>query len=104
MKKEIPTSFRKDGFDISLLERQGDVALYVKTRGLYKGYEVMIVRTHNKDYEPFNIKAGDEYLPCTNDWGTFGFTYADEAGARKKIKELLDKNEERATVSSSHER
>lgn len=44
MKKEIPTNFRKDGFDISLLERQGDVALYVKTRGLYKGYEVMIVR------------------------------------------------------------
>lgn len=104
MKKKIPTNFRKDGFDISLLERQGDVALYVKTRGIYRGYEVMVIRTHNKDYEPFNINAGDEYLPCTNDWGTFGFTYADEAGARKKMKELLDKNEERATVSSSHER
>lgn len=104
MKKEIPTNFRKDGFDISLLERQGAVALYVKTRGLYKGYEVMIVRTHNKDYEPFGIKAGDEYLPCTNDWGTFGFTYADEGSAKKKMKELLDKNGEHVTVSPSHER
>jgi hypothetical protein len=46
--KEIPTTFRKHGFDFNLLLREADIALFRKTKpGLkFESFEVVIIQRH----------------------------------------------------------
>jgi hypothetical protein len=90
--KEIPSRFRKNGFDFKLLMREGDIGLLRKTKvGLkYESFEVVIIQRH----ETFIIKGklipAAEHLPSSEQWGVKGWTYSDRMSAERKFDELRD--------------
>lgn len=59
-------------------------------------YEVVVVQRHEA-YEIGGTKVeAAETMPSTSQWGRFGFTYRDEASAKKRFDELLKREEARA--------
>lgn len=89
--RTIKQTFRKGGFDYSLLKRKGSIVMYSQTVGNYLAFEVMRVHTETVDKRFHN--AGDEYLPSTNEWGTRGWTYTNREDADRKFIELVEKYE-----------
>ena len=90
--KEIPTTFRKSGFDFRLLMREGDVALFRKTkRGpKFESFEVVIIQRHERFTVGGNQIEASEHLPYSEEWGVKGWTYSDRLSAEHKICELRD--------------
>ena len=72
----IPNTFRKNGYDYTLLERQGMIAVYEQHRDERTfAYEVVKIR-----HRPARMIVGmkleaSERLPSDEDWGTLGKTY-----------------------------
>lgn len=82
--KSIPTTFRRDGFDLVQIVRLGDCAIYRKFRGRHVGFEVIrISQHHGKTIEP------SEMYPSSKKWGVDGFTVPDYATALEKLAELV---------------
>lgn len=87
--RTIPTTYNKDGFNHLLLHRDGDVAIYEQRKGEFVRYEVVIIRKYTRDNDFRKVEAGDEYLPCTNDWGRYGWTYITLEEAREKMSKII---------------
>jgi hypothetical protein len=89
--KPIPERFTQDGFYLRQLDRDGPVALYLKTKGeRNRSYEVVIVKQ-----EPENVMFGrlvpaHERYPGNEQWGQYGFTLTSEATAREKFAMLVN--------------
>lgn len=91
--KKIPDEYIRKPFTCTLIRREKHVALYSQTHpeGKTKRYEVVVVRTRTKDNDFTGTKAGDEYLPSPEEWGTYGWTYTSIEDAEERVKELLSR-------------
>ena len=70
----LAAAFRKEGFDFKQIDRQGDVALFSKTKGRVESFEVVIVQKH-KEYEiAGNIIPAHEAMPSSEQWGAAGWS------------------------------
>lgn len=88
----IPTIFHRNGFTHRLVKREGNVAIYSLTRFGRMSYEVVKIRTFNTDQPFIKRKAGDEYLPSTSEWGTYGFTFNSLQDAERQFTALSNLN------------
>jgi hypothetical protein len=85
-----PTVFGHSYFTLTQLKRVGNVAIYKQTKGKQSpAFEVVVFR----EYEAFHafgkdFPAGERY-PCSEDWGTYGFTYITLKDAERKFRALL---------------
>jgi hypothetical protein len=95
--KKIPTTYNKDGFNHELLEREGNVAIYEQRKSTHSSgyYEVVVIRKRKADNDFAGTKAGDEYLPCTNEWGIYGWTYLTLEKAREKMSKIILEKEKK---------
>jgi hypothetical protein len=89
---EIPVG---KGYTGKIIKRTGDWLLVAKTmkRCKHVGYEALYVRKYAKDrHFPQGVimPAGSEYLPSSEDFGTYGFAFQsdNEDYARKRFNEL----------------
>jgi hypothetical protein len=76
-----------------VLARTGDWILIEKRKPTFKTvqFEAMFIRRLAKDrIFPNGIVylAGSEFLPCDEEWGTFGFSFPNEDTARQRFSEL----------------
>ena len=89
--KKLPAVFRSGGFDFKLLARDGDIALFRKTkpRLRFESLEVVIIQRHETfEIEGKLIPAG-EHLPSSEQWGIKGWTYSDRLSADRKFNQLI---------------
>lgn len=95
--RDIPIQYNKDGFTHTLHSKCGKVAIYEQRKTFndstpdFVRYEVVILRQYTRDIELSNTKAGDWYLPTTNEWGRYGWTYVTLEQAQEKAKEMTKK-------------
>ena len=92
----LPERFRKGGFDFQLVERRGDLALFVITKPnwTHPSYEVVIVRKHPARKITGRDSRVREYgdreaMPKSEDWGIYGWTYSDLERAKARFKQLV---------------
>lgn len=94
--KTIPANYTKNGFSYQLLERTPEAAIYEQRHeDKLVAYEVVKVRCRSGrqsivNGRPVVFEAG-EYLPSTEEWGRFGWTYAGkgaETPARARYDQL----------------
>jgi hypothetical protein len=92
----LPESFKHGGFNFTLLNRDGRVALFAKSKpGMSVRYEVVLVESRpaelvgGKDYPP------REAMPKTSSWGRLGWSYGrnEKDRAEMKFLELIEKAE-----------
>ena len=82
--KRLPTKFRSGGWDFKVLARRGRVALLSKTKpNLSRDlYEVVIIQERKAHVWPNGIESvAHEAMPCSEDWGVYGWTPFDEERA-----------------------
>lgn len=91
--KKIPQEYSRTGFEYKLVERDGDFAIYSVRKNFYTSYELVKVRRYKEDNDFVKVKAGDEYLPGTSEWGSYGWTLPTLAACHSKIKTLKEKYE-----------
>src|SRR5262245_36209737 len=76
--KSLPDNFRSDGFDFSVLNREGNVALLAKSKpGGVTSYEVVVIQ-----HRPAEVICGQPYpareaMPRSEEWGVAGWSYCD---------------------------
>ena len=91
MMKTLPSNFTRDGFLFRQLAREGDVALFEKSKPGHSrpGYEVVIVQRH----PPQTIHGRDyperESMPASESWGVLGWSYSDLNPAKTKFDALV---------------
>jgi hypothetical protein len=95
----LPHTFRHAQFDFTLIKRQGDVALYFKTKPGWKSpplYEVFIVQKIPEQTVFGKIVLAHEKPPTISEWGRLGwsFTHGDLAGAEKRFLEITQRIEQ----------
>lgn len=90
--KKIPDQFTRNPFTCRLIFREAGVAIYELTHkgsGKVNNYEVVIIRQHKADNDFIKVKAGDEYLPSTSEWGQYGWTFPTLELANYQAKKLI---------------
>jgi hypothetical protein len=84
----LPPIFRANGFDFTLIKRNGDVALLSKCKPGHRltHYEVVIVQ-HRKAVTFPNGKTtpAHEAMPSAEDWGTLGWSPYDLKAAHARF-------------------
>ena len=85
--KTLPETFRSGGFEHTLERREGDVAVYRRQRiGLEDvHYEVVRIKSHNGFTIAGKTFPPAETYPTSEEWGTRGWTFNDEAKAKAKF-------------------
>lgn len=91
----IPDTYAKNGYHYRLVKRTDRGAIYSQStvpnlplNGKACAYEVVRVRVRTeRQFGAVTINAG-EYLPSTNDWGRYGWTFPDLEGAEAKLAEI----------------
>jgi hypothetical protein len=89
--KPLPEQFSFDGCQLRQLARDGDVVLLERTkRGIcLSTYEVAIVQHHAAVVIHGRAYSERESMPPSASWGSYGWSYAELASARKKFNELV---------------
>jgi hypothetical protein len=88
--KEIPPAFRQNGFEFKLLQREGNIGLFRKTKPKlsFESFEVVIIQRHDTfTIQGKQVGAG-EHLPSSEQWGVKGWTYSDRVSAGRKFDQL----------------
>ena len=90
----LPCGLRHDGFDLRQVERIGRVAIYEKTKGTYKGWEIILIRKRPGRQLPGgkHIPAREQY-PSSAEWGIRGWTAMSLANAKKQFNKLVQRYE-----------
>ena len=90
----LPCGLRHDGFDLRQVERIGRVAIYEKTKGPYKGWEIILIRKRPGRQLPGgkHIAAREQY-PSSAEWGIRGWTAMSLANAKKQLNKLVRRHE-----------
>jgi hypothetical protein len=83
--KILPTTFRSDGFDFELVKRDGDIALFRKTKpGFgFESFEVALIQRHDTLEIKGKLIPAGEHLPRSEQWGIKGWTYSDRLSAER---------------------
>ena len=85
---------RHDGFDLRQVERIGRVAIYEKTKGTYKGWEIILIRKRPGRQLPGgkHIPAREQY-PSSAEWGIRGWTAVSLVSAKRQFNKLVQRYE-----------
>lgn len=87
----IPERFTHDGFDLRQLDRDGPVALYLKTKGeRNRSYEVVIVKQEPEKVMFGRVVPAHERYPGSEEWGATAWTLTIEPKAREKFAMLVN--------------
>lgn len=88
--KTLPLTFTESGWSYTQLARKGRVAIYrkVKQGGLAESFEVIRIQSHNGyKIAGKDIPASETY-PCSNSWGTNGWSCITREAADAKFQQL----------------
>jgi len=93
--KILEDNFNSKGFNLSLVKREGDVAIYKKTledcESGESNFEVIAIKRHN-GYEIAGIKMPPaEMYPSNTQWGDWAYTCTSREDADKRFVQLTDK-------------
>ena len=93
--KILEDNFSSKGFNLSLVKREGDVAIYKKTLENSEtdahDFEVIAIKRHN-GYEIAGIKMPPaEMYPSNTQWGDWAYTCTSREDADKRFIQLKDK-------------
>ena len=90
----LPCGLRHDGFDLRQVERIGRVAIYEKTKGTYKGWEIILIRKRPGRQLPGgkHIPAREQY-PSSAEWGIRGWTAMSLVSAERQFNKLVQRYE-----------
>jgi len=88
--KPLADNFTHDGFVFSQLAREGDVALFEKSKPGHSrlGYEVVIVQRHPAQTIHGRGYPEREAMPPSESWGVLGWSYSDLDSAQTKLRQL----------------
>ena len=90
----LPCGSRHDGFDLRQVERIGRVAIYEKTKGTYKGWEIILIRKRPSRQLPGGKHLpAREYYPSSADWGIRGWTAMSLVSAKRQFDKLVRRYE-----------
>ncbi len=94
--RPIPQTFKANGFTFRLLQREGDVALFEKTRPSlsHVGFEVVIIQKLKARIIYGRAVPGHEAMPSPSAWGRLGWTPHNSADAWRRFRELAEKRRE----------
>jgi hypothetical protein len=87
----LATTFRADGFDFEQVDRDGDVATYLKTKQGHESqcFEVVLVQKYKEHTWPNgNTTPAHEAMPSSETWGTKGWTYPEREQAKVRFDAL----------------
>ena len=88
MIKPIETEFNRYGFSFKMMKREGDKAIFRKSKLNIVSYEVVILRRHN-GYEINGMQiAPAEYYPSNESWGAHGWSYQDYESALDRFSKV----------------
>ena len=88
--RTLPTQFRSDGFDFEQLAREGDIALFRKTKPeiLTETFEVVVIQHYEERTIAENLIEASEAMPPTSQWGKLGWSLQTRERAWEKFREL----------------
>jgi hypothetical protein len=88
----LPTTFVFDQFEFHQLAREGDVALFEKSKPgqKFRTYEVVIIQRHRSTKLPSRIYCEREAMPRSEDWGILGWSLCDLPSALAKFRQIVD--------------
>jgi hypothetical protein len=94
----LPTTFRSDGFDFQILNREGEVALLAKKKPKWNFsiYEVVRVQVWPDELIKGRFTPEREAMPRSEQWGVHGWSFADMDDARRKFYELVSVKQRKA--------
>ena len=94
--KILPVSFHRDGYDFTQVIRQGNLAIYSKTKPHYTrpSFEVVIVQQHPAETICGRIYQERESMPPSEAWGTAGWTCTTLEDAKIKLRTLVESRQE----------
>ena len=87
----LPTTFRSDGFDFQILNREEKVALLAKEKpgwGFHL-YEVVRIQVWPAEWIKGRFTPEREAMPRSEQWGVRGWSFADMDDARGKFYDLV---------------
>jgi len=90
--RKLPKTFKQKGFTLTQVKRDGNKAVFKKTKVGYTfvSYEVVVVSNHN-GYELGGQKIEPaETYPSSSQWGIKGFTCTSLERAEVKYKTLKE--------------
>ena len=88
--KKLATEFNKFGFTYNQIKRSGNVAIFEQIKDdKILAYEVVVIRAHEGYEIAGNVMEPAEFMPRSEDWGTFGWTLTNESDAHKRFNEVL---------------
>lgn len=86
--KPIETEFRKNGFHHKQLKRVGNVAIYERWADGHskRHYEVVMIQFNGaRSFPNGTTYPASEGYPSSEQWGTYGWTYATLQNAMVKL-------------------
>lgn len=90
----LPTQFTKSGWTFQQVKREGNVAIFQRSKGGKQAhFEVVRVQHHEAFKFPgrdVETPAGEHY-PSSEQWGTHGWTHNMIEDAERKFSELVAK-------------
>jgi hypothetical protein len=94
----LPTTFRSDGFDCQILEREADGALLAKKKCKwnFSVYEVVRVQVWPGEWIKGRFTLEREAMPRSEQWGVHGWSFADMDDARGKFYDLVSVQQRKA--------
>ena len=83
----LATTFRADGFDFEQVDREGDLAIYRKTKGeAQQSFDLGIVQNRVEHTWPNgNTTPAHESMPSSEQWGVKGWTFNALTDARHRL-------------------
>lgn len=102
--RQLPTQFKYGGFEYKQLDRVGRVALFVKSKPRQKhiSFEVVVVQHRLACTFMGTAFPEREVLPPSESWGTKGWSYIEESGARAKFEQLCAQQRSKTTSRSDN--
>lgn len=91
----LPENFNDGGFEMSLLERHGNLAIYEQRKNSRAvAFEVVIIRPRKDRTLPNgNFISGGEYYPCPSEFGTYGWACESLERARQRLSLLTERHD-----------
>ena len=85
----LPTKLRKDGFDLTQVCREGNVAIYAQSKGgCVYSYEVILVREEKEKTMFGRFVPAHEAYPRSEDWGRLAWTCLTLERAKERFRGL----------------
>ena len=94
--RPLAKTFRAHGYDFTMTDRVGDVALFEKRAGTFLSFEVVIVQKHpDREIMGRPVPAA-EGMPGAEQWGQKGWTCVTAEQARTKFDAVIERERVKA--------